>query len=660
MMLTLLVLSLLASPFEDRAFPSRVFGQDRHYRLFLPADYAQGARRYPVIYYFHGHSDRYTLERYDDGKDTAPKIAGFVAGNGAIVVAVDGYVAEHYTGFYGGTPYDVYQDGGTYDFGEYFKELVAHIDGSLRTIADRRHRATSGLSMGGFMSLYLSARYPELVGSASAFNPGPEFYAGEKARRVLWRPKDHVPNHTRTMVRLIRSSGDYISQYHEETRMAYARNARVDFEFRQDEYHRHWATSIGETFEFHRRAFANPVLENTPESFDHDNAHARFSVWGWEFATAGGGPGYTVLRSVSQGGLRVMTRRWAPDGPPVAGRTIAVTTAPLYKAGAPYTVLDTPLWGSLPRKLTITASADGRLRFDVEGSGRQVSISGPGAGAQAPVLLPVSKGDGLRVLPGVETPLSICVFNPRSVALKGVTVSLETAYPTVELLSTKAAVAEIQAGGMVDLSKHFKARFHASGGDYAPARIRVSISAGEVQSAEDIDLLIAPDGMTPPSAVEVLDGRTVKLPVFRQKGNQGGGFTLERTVTEGKGNGNGVLEPGEEATIWVKLAQGLDPFDKGHWYRTRVHSESPWLEETERLEEQKQREWTGAKELTSVIRLDAKTPAGTTIPIVMSNESWSFHFTPDVRYGVEPLYQAYQLHRGHVHKLELNVPKGQR
>ena len=168
--------------------------------------------------------------------------------------------------------------------------------------------------------------------------------------------------------------------------------------------------------------------------------------------------------------------------------------------------------------------------------------------------------------------------------------------------------------------------------------------------------MIAPDGMGPPLAVEVLDGRTVTLRVFRQKGNQGGGTALERTVTEGKGNGNGVLEPGEEATIWVKLAQGLDPFDKGNWYRARVYSGSPALEEIERLEEQKQREWTGAKELTSVVRLDVKTPPGTVIPVVLWNESWSFHFTPDVRYGAEPLYQAYQLHRGHAHKFEWKVP----
>lgn len=138
MLWALLLLSLAAAPYKDRTFPSKVFGQARPYLIFLPADDAETTHRYPVIYYFHGHSGRYTLERYDHGQDTVPKIARFVAGHGVIVVAVDGHVARHYTGFYGGTPYDVYLDGGTYDFGEHFQELVAHIDGAFRTLTARR------------------------------------------------------------------------------------------------------------------------------------------------------------------------------------------------------------------------------------------------------------------------------------------------------------------------------------------------------------------------------------------------------------------------------------------------------------------------------------------------------------------------------------------
>ena len=92
-------------PFFDRTHQSQVFGEPRHYRIFLPPDYASSKQAYPVIYYFHGHSDRHTLEKYDNGADTTPKIAAFVAAHPVIVVAVDGYVARDYTGFYGGSPF---------------------------------------------------------------------------------------------------------------------------------------------------------------------------------------------------------------------------------------------------------------------------------------------------------------------------------------------------------------------------------------------------------------------------------------------------------------------------------------------------------------------------------------------------------------------------
>jgi len=655
MLWPLALLALLQPPFQDRTHPSQEFGQPRHYRLFLPPSYEDGARRYPVIYYFHGHSDRYTLERYDGGKDTVPKILDFVSRHDVIVVAVDGYVAEHYTGFYGGAPWDLYADGGGCDFGEYFLELVSHIDSTLRTLPDRRHRAASGLSMGGFMSLWLSARYPHLIGSASAFNPGPEFYTGEKGRRVLWRPKDHVGNHTRTMVRLVRASGDYISQYHEETRDAYARSA-VDFEFRQDEYHRHWATSIGETFAFHQRAFANSALNNLPEVFSHDSAHRRFAVWGYEVHTEGDAPGYTCLDGVSQGGLRVTTRRWAPDGPPVADRRISVTTPPLYKANHGYVLLDRHLAKGTTSRQEVKTSADGRLSFAVDGAGHQVSFVGPGTGAQPPVVLPLTRKDRLRLDPGREVALPIRIYNPRGEAMKDVRVELASEYPTVKLLTSAVTLPLIEAGRAADLAGQFRAVFTAGAGDFAPARLDLKLTYdGWYTAAEAIEVLIAPEVIPAPLAVELLDGRTVTFTVFRQRGNQGGGGPVSRTVTEGKGNGNGVLEPGEEATLWVKLAQGLDPFDKNNWGRAKVYADSEWLEEVADLEEQKQREWTGAKERTSVVRLAPSPPPGERVPVILATESWSFHYTPDVRYGPERLYQAFQLHQRHLHRYELRT-----
>src|SRR6185312_16186360 len=228
--------------------------------------------------------------------------------------------------------------------------------------------------------LYLSARYPELIGSASAFNPGPEFFAGEKGRRSLWRPKDHVLNHEHTMIRLVRASGDFISQYTEETRNAYAIAPTVEFEYRQDEYHRHWATSIGETFAFHMRAFANPALDTVPTDWNYDSAHRTFSAWGYRVEADVTEPAILSLEHVSQGGLWIRTRRWAPDGPPAVCSAITLTTAPLYRAGAEYQISDYDLTKGSSKPAKVRADRDGRLTLHVDCGGHELSFSGPGAG----------------------------------------------------------------------------------------------------------------------------------------------------------------------------------------------------------------------------------------------------------------------------------------
>ena len=72
--------------------------------------------------------------------------------------------------------------------------------------------------------------------------------------------------------------------------------------------------------------------------------------------------------------------------------------------------------------------------------------------------------------------------------------------------------------------------------------------------------------------------------------------------------------------------------------------------------EQKQLEWTSAKNRSSVVRLASDVPSGRGIELILENETWSYHNTPDVRYGVEKLYQAFQFHTFHLHRYELAVP----
>jgi len=649
--------------FRDETFDSKVFGGPRHYRIFLPANYNAVTTRYPVIYYLHGHSDRYTLEDYDHGEDTVPKICRFVATHPVIVVGVDGYVARDYTGFYGGTPYDVRRPGGDIDFGKYFLEQVGTIDANYRTLTSRRYRATSGLSMGGFMSLYLGARYPQVIGSCSAFNPGPEFYVGEKGRRSLWRPKDYVLSFQHTPVRLIRASGDYISQYTEETRAAFAATPSVDFEFRQDEYDRHWATSIAETFDFHMRAFADPALDNTPTRWDYASAFDHFDAWGYHVQADIAGPAMIYLHHVSQAGMLVTTRQWAPDGPSAVCTQLDVTTADLYQSGASYKIYDLSLKDDRATTENLVADPQGRLHLATDCSGHEFGISGARVNAGQPaVLLPLTTHDHLRLMPGSPLTLPIRIWNPGAATLKNLHVELSSDYPTVQILRGAADIPELKPGQMLDLTSKFLVQFTAGDGDLARTRLYLNASAAAAKDKPEsadlhtyFDVLVAPSNLAAPLAVVVLDGRTKTFPTFYQ-GVHGGGTSVPRSVTAGKGNGNGELEPGEQATIWLQVAQGLDPFDRGNWCRAKVYTDSPWITEIADLQEDKGREWTGAQNRTSVIELNPATPKGTEVRAILDCETYSYTFTPDVRYGAEPLYQPYQFHRHQLYLWTWKVP----
>ncbi len=50
--------------------------------------------------------------------------------------------------------------------------LIPYIDSNYPTINDRRHRAVTGLSMGGHGALWLASRHPELFGAAGSMSGG--------------------------------------------------------------------------------------------------------------------------------------------------------------------------------------------------------------------------------------------------------------------------------------------------------------------------------------------------------------------------------------------------------------------------------------------------------------------------------------------------------
>ncbi|GAH48324.1 unnamed protein product, partial [marine sediment metagenome] len=125
----------------DSRHYSNVLGENRNYRIFLPPDYFNNPqKRYPVIYFYHGWSQRYfgstshTSKGIDKGTDNdGDNIANYVKNHDVIVVKPDGYNRNPDDEYYL-RPYNVSPVETNRQFPIYFPELVEYIDAGYNTI----------------------------------------------------------------------------------------------------------------------------------------------------------------------------------------------------------------------------------------------------------------------------------------------------------------------------------------------------------------------------------------------------------------------------------------------------------------------------------------------------------------------------------------------
>lgn len=162
--------------------------------VVLPESYAKTNTRYPVLYLLHGGFGHYRdwLEKTPD-KHLLSRLADQY---NLIIVLPEGEVFSYYID----SPVDK-----TSQFESYIiKDVVPKIDNTYRTNRSNKARAITGLSMGGYGALYLSARHPDLFGAAGsmsgALNPDmlgwklPPEMAGniKKAFAAIMGPVDSV------------------------------------------------------------------------------------------------------------------------------------------------------------------------------------------------------------------------------------------------------------------------------------------------------------------------------------------------------------------------------------------------------------------------------------------------------------------------------------
>ena len=140
-------------------FTSAAVGRTMKYNILLPPDYERSTKRYPVLYLLHGLTQNYTAWGLQNG---APFYSGLY--DDLIVVMPDGGNSWYVN-------WAVSDAGQKNAWEDYLvRDVIGHVDWNFRTIARREGRAIAGLSMGGYGSLTLGLRHPELfisIGSTS-------------------------------------------------------------------------------------------------------------------------------------------------------------------------------------------------------------------------------------------------------------------------------------------------------------------------------------------------------------------------------------------------------------------------------------------------------------------------------------------------------------
>jgi enterochelin esterase-like enzyme len=151
----------------SEAFAMPELDRTRRVWLYLPPDYADSDRSYPVLYMQDGQNvfDAATSYAGEWGVDEALDSLHALGGGGVIVVAVDHAGprrVEEYSPWGG--------DGDAYaDF--LANTLKPYIDAHYRTRPAAEHTGVAGSSMGGLISLYAALKYPGVFGLAGVFSP---------------------------------------------------------------------------------------------------------------------------------------------------------------------------------------------------------------------------------------------------------------------------------------------------------------------------------------------------------------------------------------------------------------------------------------------------------------------------------------------------------
>ncbi len=144
---------------DNLSMPSKILKMDRKYAIYLPPDYANSDRSYPVLYLLHGAGDDQTgWVQFGEVLNITDEAIRTNLATAMIIVMPDGNTGKR------GYVNDVKGEWRYEDF--FFQEFMPYIEKTYRIKADKRYRAIAGLSMGGEGTFIYALHHPELFSAA--------------------------------------------------------------------------------------------------------------------------------------------------------------------------------------------------------------------------------------------------------------------------------------------------------------------------------------------------------------------------------------------------------------------------------------------------------------------------------------------------------------
>lgn len=151
-------------PFESQALRGNPLGDPfiRKVPVYLPAGYDESVRRYPVVFLLTGFTGRGTMMLNDTWPgETIPDRLDRLIASGQVCPMI--VVMPDCLTRYGGSQYLNSVATGRYE-DHVVQELVPYIDAHYRTRSEAGQRVIAGKSSGGYGSVMLAMRHPEVFG----------------------------------------------------------------------------------------------------------------------------------------------------------------------------------------------------------------------------------------------------------------------------------------------------------------------------------------------------------------------------------------------------------------------------------------------------------------------------------------------------------------